>query len=69
MFCGYKKASQSLLQKQQIKFKSFSAGARTWPKILLRLQVWNLFAYSEQIMRDAGCKKCRRKTPKGIFDG
>ena len=24
--------------------QSFSAGACTWPKILLRLQVWNLFA-------------------------
>ena len=32
------------------------AGACTWQKILLSLQVWNLFAFSEQIMRAADCK-------------
>ena len=31
--------------------ESFFAGACTWQKILLSLQVWNLFAYGEQIMR------------------
>ena len=32
------------------------ARACTWAKILLSLQVWNLFAFSEQIMRAADCK-------------
>ena len=41
--------------------QSFSAGACTWPKILLRLQVWNLFAISEQIMRAADCKPSVKK--------
>ena len=61
------KASQSLLHSQQIKSKLFSAGACTWQKIHLRLQVWNLFAYGEQIMRAADCKNWR-KSPKGFFD-
>ena len=61
------KASQSFLRKQKIKSKSFSAGAHTWKKILLRLQVWNLFALGEQIMRVADCKNWW-KAPKGIFD-
>ena len=38
----------------------------TWAKTLLRLQVWNLFAYGEQIMRAADCKNWR-KSPKGFF--
>ena len=38
------------------KLESFSAGACTWQKIPLRLQVWNLFACGEQIMRAAACK-------------
>jgi hypothetical protein len=38
------------------KMESFLAGACTWPKILLSLQVWNLFAFSGQIMRAADCK-------------
>ena len=41
--------------------QSFSAGACTWPKILLRLQVWNLFAIGEQIMRVADCKFCQKR--------
>ena len=61
-----KKASQSLLRQQQIKSRSFSAGACTWQKIQLRLQVWNLFAYGEQIMRAADCKKLAEK-PEGVF--
>jgi hypothetical protein len=40
------KGSQSLPHKRQIKSKSFSAGACTWQKIPLRLQVWNLSAAS-----------------------
>jgi len=47
--------------------KTFSAGACTWQKILLKLQVWNLFAIGEQIMRAADCKKWR-KALKGFFD-
>ena len=46
--------------------KSFSAGACTWQKILLRLQVWNLFAIGEQIMRAADCKNLA-ESPEGDF--
>ena len=60
-------ASQSSLRQQRKESESFSAGACTWQKIHLRLQVWNLFAYGEQIMRAADCKKWR-KSPKGFFD-
>ena len=49
------------------RIRSFSAGACTWQKIHLRLQVWNLFAYGEQIMRAADCKNWR-KSPKGFSD-
>ena len=48
------------------KTKSFSAGACTWQKILLRLQVWNLSAKGRQIMRAADCKKLEKK-PAGVF--
>ena len=41
--------------------ESFFAGACTWQKILLSLQVWNLFAFSEQIMRAADCKRFIKK--------
>ena len=41
--------------------RSFSPGACTWAKILLSLQVWNLFAFSEQIMRAADCKPFAKK--------
>ncbi|MFR4355271.1 MAG: hypothetical protein ACLT21_11475 [Oscillospiraceae bacterium] len=41
--------------------ESFFAGACTWQKILLSLQVWNLFAFSEQIMRAADCKPFIKK--------
>ena len=61
------KASQSSLRQQRKESESFSAGACTWQKIHLRLQVWNLFAYGEQIMRAADCKNWR-KSPKGFFD-
>ena len=47
--------------------QSFSAGACTWPKILLRLQVWNLFAIGEQIMRAADCKFCQKRA-RPFFD-
>ncbi len=48
------------------KLESFSAGACTWQKIPLRLQVWNLFACGEQIMRAAACKTLS-KSPAGDF--
>ena len=60
------KASQSFLRKQKIKLKPFSAGACTWQKILLRLQVWNLSAISRQIMRAADCKELA-ESPEGDF--
>ena len=61
-----KKASQSSLRKQRIKSKSFSAAACTWTKTPHRLQVWNLFAKGEQIMRAADCKILSEK-PNGLF--
>ena len=76
-----KKASQSSLRQQRKRFKLFSTAAHprvaslapsgqftfcTWAKTLLRLQVWNLFAYGEQIMRAADCKKLAEK-PEGVF--
>ncbi len=65
-FQTVKKASQNFPRKRKTKFKSFSAAACTWMKTHLRLQVWNLFAYSEQIMREADCKILAEK-PKGLF--
>ena len=41
--------------------RSFLPRACTWAKILLSLQVWNLFAFSEQIMRAADCKPFAKK--------
>ena len=41
--------------------RSFSPGACTWAKILLSLQVWNLFAFGEQILRAADCKPFVKK--------
>ncbi|MDY2558461.1 MAG: hypothetical protein SOW29_08970, partial [Candidatus Faecousia sp.] len=46
--------------------KSFSTAACTWAKTPLRLQVWNLFAYGEQIMRAADCKILAEK-PEGVL--
>ena len=60
------KASQNFPRKRKTKLKSFSAGACTWQKILLRLQVWNLYAKGVQIMRAAECKKLAEK-PEGLF--
>jgi len=48
------------------KKQSFSAGACTWQKILIRLQVWNLSLEEGQIMRAADCKNLAEKT-EGIF--
>ena len=56
IFCASKKT----------KYKSFLAAACTWSKILLRLQVWNLFAEDEQIMHAADCKKLA-ESPVGDF--
>ncbi len=44
----------------------FSTGACTWAKILIRLQVWNLFANGGQIMHAADCKNLS-KSPVGDF--
>ena len=51
---------------RQIESNLFSAGACTWQKTLLRLQVWNLFPIGGQIMRAADCKPLSEK-PKGVF--
>ena len=51
---------------RQIESNPFSAGACTWQKTLLRLQVWNLSPIGGQIMRAAGCQSLSEK-PKGVF--
>ena len=50
-------------RRRQIKCNPFFAAACTSQKTLLSLQVWNLFAFSEQIMRAADCKP---SAPKGL---
>ena len=51
-----KSLAEFAARRRQIKFDSFFAAACTSQKTLLSLQVWNLFAFSEQIMRAADCK-------------
>ena len=51
---------------RQIKLELFSAGACTWQKILNRLQVWNLFTNSEQILRAADCEMLAEEA-EGLF--
>ena len=50
----------------QIRLKSFSVGACTWQKILLRLQVCELCAAGAQGVRAADCRKLAEK-PEGVF--
>ena len=67
---GYQTVKKSLAEfaaKAANKVESFSAAACTWTKTHLRLQVWNLFANREQIMRAADCKTWRKR-PKDFFD-
>ena len=61
-----KPLTQIFPRKRKTKFKTFCAGACTWHKILIRLQVWNLFGMDEQIMRAADCRKLAEK-PEGVF--
>ena len=56
-----KKLAEFAARRRQI--RDHFPGACTWAKILLSLQVWNLFAFSEQIMRAADCKPF---IPKGL---
>ena len=56
-----KSLAEFAARRRQIKCNPFFAGACTWQKILLSLQVWNLFAFSEQIMRAADCKPFAKK--------
>ena len=56
IFIPVKKPRRACRPQAANKMESFFAGACTWQKILLSLQVWNLFAFSEQIMRAADCK-------------
>jgi len=65
-FQTVEKASQSFLRKQKIKSKSFSAGACTWQKILLRLQVCELCAFGAQGVRAGDCKNLA-ESPEGDF--
>ena len=42
------------------KLESFSAGACTWQKILLRLQVWNLFACANKLCAQQPAKPSQK---------
>ena len=61
------RASQSLPPVAANKQKSFFAGACTWRKILLRMQVWNLSPPGTNSAR-ADCKTVK-KVPRDFFDG
>ena len=62
-----KSLAEFAARRRQIKCNPFFAGACTWQKILLSLQVWNLFAFSEQIMRAADCKPLTVKKEFTLF--
>lgn len=50
-----KRLAELAARRRQSKYNPFFAAACTSQKTLLSLQVWNLFAYGEQIMRAADC--------------
>jgi hypothetical protein len=56
-----KSLAEFAARRRQSKFDPFFAAACTSQKTLLSLQVWNLFAFSEQIMRAADCKPIVQK--------
>ena len=51
-----KSLAEFAARRRQIKYNPFFAAACTSQKTLLSLQVWNLFAHGEQIMRAADCE-------------
>ena len=51
---------------RQIESNPFSAGACTWQKTHLRLQVWNLSPTGGQIMHAAGCQSLSEKPARGF---
>ena len=59
-----KSLAEFAARRRQIKCNPFFAAACTSQKTLLSLQVWNLFAFSEQIMRAADCKPFFKKGPR-----
>ena len=59
-----KSLAEFAARRRQIKCNPFFAAACTSQKTLLGLQVWNLFAFSEQIMRAADCKPFVKKGPR-----
>ena len=59
-----KSLAEFAARRRQIKCNPFFAAACTSQKTLLSLQVWNLFAFSEQIMRAADCKPFVKKGPR-----
>ena len=63
-----KSLAEFAARRRQIKCNPFFAGACTWQKILLSLQVWNLFAFSEQIMRAADLKAFCPKRASPFFE-
>jgi len=56
-----KSLAEFAAHRRQSKFNPFFAAACTSQKTLLSLQVWNLFAFSEQIIRAADCKPFVKK--------
>ncbi len=56
-----KSLAEFAARRRQSKCNPFFAAACTSQKTLLSLQVWNLFAFSEQIMRAADCKPIVQK--------
>ena len=59
-----KSLAEFAARRRQIKCNPFFAAACTSQKTLLILQVWNLFAHGEQIMRAADCKPFVKKGPR-----
>jgi hypothetical protein len=60
-----KRLAELATRRRQSKYNPFFAAACTSQKTLLSLQVWNLFAYGEQIMRAADCNFYQKK--QGFF--
>ncbi len=64
----FRQSETELPQMQQLRIGDMKLRFQQlfWAKILIRLQVWNLFAMGGQIMRAADCKNLS-KSPVGDF--
>ena len=61
LFVYRKSLAEFAARRRQSKFGPFFAAACTSQKTLLSMQVWNWFAFSEQILRAADCKPLVQK--------